>query len=94
MAHEGMYEVLEHEATLELQDKNGRRAQLRKRQRVRYFTDGVIIGSREFVDEVFSAQPANEAETSPKLVVPGTSTFGAPPDDGAIVVVGPRVQTG
>ncbi len=28
------------------------------RQSVRYFTDGVIIGSREFVDAVFAAQPS------------------------------------
>lgn len=42
MAHEGMYEVLEHEATLELQDKNGKRALVRKRQRIRYLQNNII----------------------------------------------------
>jgi hypothetical protein len=42
MAHEGMYEVLEHAVTLELQDKNGRRALVRKRQRVRYLQNNII----------------------------------------------------
>ena len=42
MAHEGMYEVLEHVATLELQDKDGKRAQVRKRQKVRYLQNNII----------------------------------------------------
>jgi len=35
--------------------ENGKDVALRKllRCRVRYFTDGAVIGSREFVDEVF-----------------------------------------
>ena len=42
MAHEGMYEVLEHVATLELQDKNGIKALVRKRQKVRYLQNNII----------------------------------------------------
>lgn len=42
MADEGLYEVLEHEATLELLDTRGKRAQVRKRQRVRYLQDQIL----------------------------------------------------
>ncbi len=42
MADEGIYEVLEHEATLELKDVQGKRAQVRKRQRVRYLQHNII----------------------------------------------------
>lgn len=42
MADEGLYEVLEHEATLELLDTRGERAQVRKRQRVRYRQNNII----------------------------------------------------
>ena len=41
MANEGIYEVLEHEATLELIDKAGKRAKVKKRQRVRYLQNDV-----------------------------------------------------
>ena len=39
---EGMYEVLEYESTLELLDKEGRRAILRKRKKVRYLQNNII----------------------------------------------------
>jgi len=42
MAHEGMYEVLDHTVTLELQDKNGQQALVRKRQKVRYLQNNII----------------------------------------------------
>ncbi len=42
LAEEGIYEVLEHEGTLEIKDKSGKRALVRKRQRVRYLQDNVI----------------------------------------------------
>lgn len=38
----GMYEVLHHEATLELKDKQGNRAVLTKRQKVRYLQNHII----------------------------------------------------
>jgi hypothetical protein len=41
LANEGIYEVLEHEATLELLDKLGKRARVHKRQRVRYLQNEV-----------------------------------------------------
>ncbi len=41
-AHEGMYEVLELDARLELQDSKGERAVLYKRQRVRFLQDNII----------------------------------------------------
>ena len=41
-AEEGMYEVLEYEVTLELKDKQGKRAIHRKRERVRYLQDNII----------------------------------------------------
>lgn len=40
--HEGLYEVLEYDATLELLDPQGQTALFRKRQRVRYLQDYVI----------------------------------------------------
>jgi hypothetical protein len=39
---EGMYEVLDYETTLELHDKKGIRATLKKRERIRYLQDNVI----------------------------------------------------
>ncbi|MCZ7570760.1 MAG: hypothetical protein M5U01_19545 [Ardenticatenaceae bacterium] len=42
LATEGMYEVLEHESTLELVDRRGERATFRKRQKVRYVQDNII----------------------------------------------------
>jgi hypothetical protein len=41
-AHEGMYEVLEYEARLELFDSRGEKAILRKREKVRYLQDNII----------------------------------------------------
>ena len=38
----GMYEVLEYESTLELKDREGKRASFTKREKVRYLQDGVI----------------------------------------------------
>ena len=42
LAHEGMYEVLEHEVTLELVDRKGKQALIRKRQKVRYLQNNII----------------------------------------------------
>lgn len=42
MADEGMYEVLEYESTLELQDIKGERAIFRKRKKVRYLQNNII----------------------------------------------------
>src|SRR5205823_4768834 len=42
VADEGMYEVLEHESTLELQDSQGEQAFFRKRQKVRYLQNHII----------------------------------------------------
>ena len=39
---EGMYEVLEYESTLELLDKQGKRAMFQKREKVRYLQDNII----------------------------------------------------
>ena len=38
----GMYEVLEHETTLELKDRTGKRATFEKEKRVRYLQDNII----------------------------------------------------
>lgn len=42
LADEGMYEVLEHEVVLELKDSKGKRAIVRKRQKVRYRQNNII----------------------------------------------------
>lgn len=42
LAHEGMYEVLEHEVVLELLDGKGKRALVHKRQKVRYLQNNII----------------------------------------------------
>lgn len=42
VTEEGMYEVLEYEATLELQDKRGEHAIFRKCEKVRYLQNGII----------------------------------------------------
>lgn len=42
MADEGIYEVLEHEMTLELMDKRGVKAKVKKRQKVRYLQNNII----------------------------------------------------
>jgi hypothetical protein len=41
-ADEGMYEVLEYESTLELLDRQGKRARFGKRQKVRYLQNNII----------------------------------------------------
>jgi hypothetical protein len=41
-SYKGMYEVLEYEATLELEDPEGKRATFKKREKVRYLQDNVI----------------------------------------------------
>jgi hypothetical protein len=38
----GLYEVLEYESTLELKDRGGERATLKKREKVRYLQDNII----------------------------------------------------
>ncbi len=42
LTDEGMYEVLEYETILELQDKRGENALLRKREKVRYLQNNII----------------------------------------------------
>lgn len=42
LADEGKYEVLEHESTLELLDRQGKRARFQKRQKVRYLQNHII----------------------------------------------------
>lgn len=42
LAHEGMYEVLEYEAKLELQNKQGTKATYQKREKVRYVQDNIL----------------------------------------------------
>jgi hypothetical protein len=42
LSEEGLYEVLEYEATLELSDKDGDKAQFRKREKVRYLQSQTI----------------------------------------------------
>lgn len=49
MADQGMYEVLEHEATLEIQDGRGQWAKVYKRQKVRYLQDNIVA----FLDQAW-----------------------------------------
>ena len=42
LADEGMYEVLKHDSTLELLDRQGKRARFEKRQKVRYLQNNII----------------------------------------------------
>ena len=42
LSFEGMYEVLEYESTLELKDREGKRATFKKREKVRYLQDNII----------------------------------------------------
>src|SRR5258708_431539 len=46
--HEGMYQVLEHEAVLDLKDMKGKKAVYTKRQKVRFLQDNIIA----YQDEV------------------------------------------
>ena len=41
-ANEGIYEVLDYECTLELEDKDGKKATIQKREKVRYLQDYII----------------------------------------------------
>jgi len=41
-AYHGFYEVLEYENTLELHDRNGKKASVNKRQKIRYLQDHII----------------------------------------------------
>ena len=40
--HEGMYEILEYDSVLELKDKQGKTALLKRRQKVRFLQDNII----------------------------------------------------
>lgn len=40
--HEGMYEILEYDSVLELQDEKGQTAYLKRRQKVRFLQDNII----------------------------------------------------
>ncbi len=42
MANEGMYEVLEYESTLELKDRQGKRATIQKKEKVRYLQNKIL----------------------------------------------------
>ena len=42
LSHEGMYETLEYETTLELLDRGGKKALFTKRKKVRYLQDNII----------------------------------------------------
>lgn len=42
LSHEGMYEVLEYDAVLELLDRNGKKARYKKRKKIRYLQDNII----------------------------------------------------
>lgn len=42
LADEGMYEVLAYKSTLEIKDKQGKRAEFHKRQRVKYLQNNII----------------------------------------------------
>ena len=42
LSHEGMFEVLEYECTLELLDCSGKKADFKKRKKVRYLQDNII----------------------------------------------------
>ena len=41
-SYKGMYEVLDYESTLELKDREGKRATFKKREKVRYLQDNII----------------------------------------------------
>jgi len=42
LSHEGMFEVLEYECTLELLDRSGKKARYKKRKKIRYLQDNII----------------------------------------------------
>jgi hypothetical protein len=67
LADEGMYKVLEHEATLELLDTKGKRALVHKRQKVQYLHNNIIAyqdqawGDGEFLVN-YQCSPGVEAD--------------------------------
>lgn len=67
LAEEGMYEVLEHEAILELVDAKGKRAIVHKRQKVRYLQNNIIAyqdqawGDGEILVD-YQCSPGKEAD--------------------------------
>lgn len=76
LAYEGMYEVLEHESTLELLDRQGKRARFEKRQKVRYLQNNIIA----YQDQGWSdGQGLLDYQCSPGVVVdqyrPGQKTY-------------------
>lgn len=76
LADEGMYEVLEHESTLELLDRQGKRARFEKRQKVRYLQNNIIA----YQDQGWSdGQSLLDYQCSPGVVVdqyrPGQKTY-------------------
>lgn len=76
MADEGMYEVLKHESTLEILDRQGKRARFQKNQKVRYLQNNIIA----FQDQGWSdGQSLLDYQCSPGVVVdqyrPGQKTY-------------------
>lgn len=51
LANEGIYEVLDYECTLELKDKEGKLATIRKRKKIRYLQDYITT----FLDEAWGS---------------------------------------
>jgi len=76
LADEGMYEVLEHESTLEFLDRQGKRARFEKRQKVRYLQNNIIA----YQDQGWSdGKSLLDYQCSPGVVVdqyrPGQKTY-------------------
>lgn len=76
LADEGMYEVLEYESTLELLDRQGKRASFKKREKVRYRQNNIIA----YQDQGWSdGQSLLDYRCSPGVVVdqyrPGQKTY-------------------
>jgi len=76
LADEGMYEVLEHESTLEILDRQGKRARFQKRQKVRYLQNNIIA----YQDHGWSdGESLLDYQCSPGVVVdqyrPGQKTY-------------------
>ncbi len=76
LADEGMYEVLEHESTVELLDSQGKQAHFEKRQKVRYLQNNIIA----YQDQGWSdGDGLLDYQCSPGVVVdqyrPGQKTY-------------------
>jgi len=76
LTDEGMYEVLEHESTLELLDRRGVQAHFNKRQKVRYLQNNIIA----YQDQGWGdGQSLLDYQCSPGVVVdqyrPGQKTY-------------------